>query len=383
MHQHLLPDEDYINRSLLDRIDAEADTEPVSSSDSEAAVTSNPGSGVGVHAGLVGAGHGYGSASSQSSVESPEFPYRYPMQHPQQGISLQQQGPNRSDSPPHHQQHPFVAHAQAEQFAQAQMQSMFGASNAGPEYASYGDGDNQTAFDSGVFRHGGGSFNYFQNRPRQSAVGMNSSFMNDGSGSSFPGYGMTAADVFGTHQSMQSLTQQQQPNDMRGYDLVGGPQKVANKPIFTNLDPFGTNGLNANIIQPHQNSKISPTHQQSHQQQQIYSGQSSYLNGVLHGQAHSQTPFGPHLTTNGVGAGLVHTNGNSGTIGVSTSQQEEISTIFVVGFPDDMQVCNSGFSFVLIFVEAIYLSNPIFSFFCRNASFRTCLLSHRGSRPQH
>ena len=207
------------------------------------------------------------------------------------------------------------------------------------EYASFGDGDNQTAFDNGVFRHGGGTFNYFPNRPRQSTVSANSpSFMNDNGSSPFAGYGMTAADVFGSHQSMQSLAQQQQVNDMRAYDFVNGPQKVSNKPVFSNLDPFGTNGIASSILQSHQNQKASPTHQQAHQQQ-VYSGQSSYMNGVLHGQAHSQTPFGPHLSANGVGPGLVHTNGGTGGIGVSTTSQEEISTIFVVGFHEDMQVC--------------------------------------------
>ncbi|EIN11068.1 hypothetical protein PUNSTDRAFT_51626 [Punctularia strigosozonata HHB-11173 SS5] len=56
-------------------------------------------------------------------------------------------------------------------------------------------------------------------------------------------------------------------------------------------------------------------------------------------QYHSQTPFGPHLPANGSAAGgsvlsaptVSHVSGGQG------SSQEEISTIFVVGFPDDMQ----------------------------------------------
>lgn len=67
--------------------------------------------------------------------------------------------------------------------------------------------------------------------------------------------------------------------------------------------------------------------------------QMPYLNGVA---VQSQTPYGPHLQSNG---GAMSNNRNVGASGQSTgavetqgSQQEEISTIFVVGFPDDMQV---------------------------------------------
>jgi len=68
-----------------------------------------------------------------------------------------------------------------------------------------------------------------------------------------------------------------------------------------------------------------------------YGSQVPYVNG-LHV---SQTPYGPHLPANGsmngtlpstVPSGLVHPNG------VANSANEEISTIFVVGFPEDMQV---------------------------------------------
>ncbi|KLO19918.1 hypothetical protein SCHPADRAFT_817501, partial [Schizopora paradoxa] len=55
------------------------------------------------------------------------------------------------------------------------------------------------------------------------------------------------------------------------------------------------------------------------------------MNGLVQGQsAHSQTPFGPHVSSSGAGLGL-------GSVVSVTNNQEEISTIFVVGFPDDMQ----------------------------------------------
>lgn len=67
--------------------------------------------------------------------------------------------------------------------------------------------------------------------------------------------------------------------------------------------------------------------------------QAQYMNGLHQQQLmQSQTAFGPHLpsstsapiTTQG---GTSHTNGST-----QAPSQEEISTIFVVGFPEDMQV---------------------------------------------
>ncbi|KAJ3740971.1 hypothetical protein DFH05DRAFT_1528792 [Lentinula detonsa] len=52
----------------------------------------------------------------------------------------------------------------------------------------------------------------------------------------------------------------------------------------------------------------------------------------------SQTPYGPHLAANIVGMGM--SSGHGSGVGNGTSannMQEDISTIFVVGFPDDMQ----------------------------------------------
>ncbi|KAJ3997768.1 hypothetical protein F5050DRAFT_1568660 [Lentinula boryana] len=52
----------------------------------------------------------------------------------------------------------------------------------------------------------------------------------------------------------------------------------------------------------------------------------------------SQTPYGPHLAANIVGMGM--STGHGSGVGNGTSahnMQEDISTIFVVGFPDDMQ----------------------------------------------
>ncbi|KAI6135087.1 hypothetical protein EV401DRAFT_878846 [Pisolithus croceorrhizus] len=62
--------------------------------------------------------------------------------------------------------------------------------------------------------------------------------------------------------------------------------------------------------------------------------QPPYLNGV---HVQSQTPYGPHLQSNGNPRGTGSTGQPSSAIEPPGNQQEEISTIFVVGFPDDMQ----------------------------------------------
>jgi hypothetical protein len=60
--------------------------------------------------------------------------------------------------------------------------------------------------------------------------------------------------------------------------------------------------------------------------------QASYLNGLTHMQ--SQTPYGPHLPSASAAIPIHSVGGNV----TNPTQVEEISTIFVVGFPDDMQV---------------------------------------------
>jgi hypothetical protein len=60
------------------------------------------------------------------------------------------------------------------------------------------------------------------------------------------------------------------------------------------------------------------------------------LNGLHPQQMQSQTPYGPHLPTS-VSAPVV-SQVNHASNATQPSSQEEISTIFVVGFPEDMQV---------------------------------------------
>lgn len=162
---------------------------------------------------------------------------------------------------------------------------------------------------------------------------------------------MTAADVFGTHQPAQlpiQLPSAQQVSDagppMGAYDYMNGSHQNSTlknngvKPIFTNMDPFAMGSASA-VLQSHQVPLSSIPHSQvPSAQQQSYGGSvtspiltQSYMNGVT--ATHSQTPYGPHVSSTSIGSALGVPNGN-----LSNSSQEEISTIFVVGFPDDMQV---------------------------------------------
>lgn len=124
------------------------------------------------------------------------------------------------------------------------------------------------------------------------------------------------------------------------------------------VDPYAPSSA---LLQSHQVGGMKVNHnqplgppglhsQQSQHQQSLEVYQQPYLNG-LHLQ--SQTPYGPHLQTPGPGnavpssipgsvpvngSAMTHINGATGSASQSTAQ-EEISTIFVVGFPEDMQVC--------------------------------------------
>jgi hypothetical protein len=75
-------------------------------------------------------------------------------------------------------------------------------------------------------------------------------------------------------------------------------------------------------------------------------------------QLSSQTPFGPHIpanlsstsiVANGTGTGTPNVSGHGGSVNNSAGG-EEISTIFVVGFPEDMQV---GFCFIFSVIPSI------------------------------
>jgi hypothetical protein len=155
-------------------------------------------------------------------------------------------------------------------------------------------------------------------------------------------------DIYAATQSMSSPPHQPATSTFEhliprsSYDFIGAPQGPPglgqNKALFNNVDPFAQ--------QLHKQAGLfSPGAQQQQAQapppQQQLNGlhattQASYLNGLHPQQMQSQTPYGPHLPAS-VSAPAV-SQANHANNATQPSSQEEISTIFVVGFPEDMQV---------------------------------------------
>ncbi|KAG5639676.1 hypothetical protein H0H81_005859 [Sphagnurus paluster] len=113
-----------------------------------------------------------------------------------------------------------------------------------------------------------------------------------------------------------------------------------------------------NVIPSH-SVNGSKTHQQQQPQHSAYSA--PYSNGP---HLSSQTPYGPHVpaasmtpSANGTNAPLLSNGSQALALPASAStvngsnlatNAEEISTIFVVGFPEDMQACADWTHFVCI-----------------------------------
>jgi hypothetical protein len=85
----------------------------------------------------------------------------------------------------------------------------------------------------------------------------------------------------------------------------------------------------------------------------------------------SQTPYGPHVPT----VASATTNSNAPNPAAREVPQEDISTIFVVGFPDDMQVRHV--------LSSVTKHLRLDTIYYRNANFKTCLPSLLASRLLH
>jgi hypothetical protein len=99
-------------------------------------------------------------------------------------------------------------------------------------------------------------------------------------------------------------------------------------------DPF-TNSVG---VMPSHQGAGKPAFSQPPQAHSTFTPGAHFMNGM-----HSQTPYGPHVPANITqpNSSASGTNSNSTNYGTSkdnSNNQEEISTIFVVGFPEDMQV---------------------------------------------
>lgn len=306
-------DEDYINKSLLDSLDEQADSEPISSSESD-------------HA----APRSYGSTSSSSSG-SPTVPYHF--------SQLAQPFP-RPDSPTNsnttlstsmssNQDMYTMANAQNGIFPNVMHANNF-------EYIPEMDPSkhqllNQAklnGYDTNAFR----PLSSYPNSLRQRHF-ANHSAMNPQLRDNF--YQNPSADMLGIASPLQSHTSP-------AFEFGSG-QSAANFKQFH--DTFGHS--NSNVPSSHLllNGKNVPQHLASNKG---FNPGTQYSTSV---HLTSQTPFGPHIPVNlqshvptglnGVGSTNPSQNVSNAPVaatGNSTgSGQEEICTIFVVGFPDDMQ----------------------------------------------
>jgi hypothetical protein len=286
-------DEDFINKSLLASLDAQADAEPTSNADDpEQTIQAS-----------------YPSTSNSSSSGSPNV--NFPMSHP---IHLP-----RPESP-------SEAHKQQMQMLRPQ-ESFYNHppglySGSEPFHRQPEFSDDYDAFPNN-YRN---TFTSYPNttRSRQQA-NISTPYRDPAQYFQSPG-----TEMYGTTASQPHL---QSPFDPRPpYDYTnghsGGPHKSYPGDQFNAAPSL----LHAQGKQPQQPSLSN------------YSSSVPSSNSI---QLSSQTPFGPHvpanislgstsIVVNGTGAPSI--SGHGGGLNNSTGG-EEISTIFVVGFPEDMQVC--------------------------------------------
>lgn len=205
----------------------------------------------------------------------------------------------------------------------------------GSELLSASLGDPQMFFagsplDSAHRRSSLQSSNLPTNKLRQQISPINSgqgSFQCDSSTQIFQSHNVIAPEIYGSFSNGDSGQLQ------RNYDPHNAASQT--KSIYNNTDTFGSSVISTTGLL--QSQVFKPNFAQQPIQGFISSSAATsqaYLNGSM---TQSQTPYGPHITTssnNGVTAGSM----SNYTATMSSNAQEEISTIFVVGFPDDMQV---------------------------------------------
>lgn len=175
----------------------------------------------------------------------------------------------------------------------------------------------------------------------------------------------------------------------------------------TKADIFGPSPSDRyDFVDPYQDPALAHKHVASYsaqlvKQQQSQSQQSvngiPYLNGAHlqngiafspsshHHHHHPPPTQHPLLQAPGSGSGNASQQSSSQHVQPPQQQsnrsdqaQEEISTIFVVGFPDDMQVSDI---IIIIDLLLLILSFLFCSFELRNGNFKTCSLSPMDLRP--
>lgn len=280
-------DEDFINRSLLDSLDAQADAEPVSSSDSEAV----------------------GPRSISSSRGSPTVPFH-----------LNMPPNNRSDSPSmlqNNEQSPRVKDPFLHSLPTSSHHPVYTTPHLPTDFASVEPNSRKQLAKTNSFASDRTvPFGFFNGESRHATSVPANNY----------------ASAFSTANSDLFLSSQVDPHHsaQSHFDLYGGIHSGLSdehrlKQSFLNGDgPITDSGSGSTL---HSASMLSSLSQSIPQQ---YS-QASYLNGLTHMQ--SQTPYGPHLPSASSTVPMHSVGGNV----TNPTQVEEISTIFVVGFPDDMQ----------------------------------------------
>lgn len=300
--QHTGHDEDYINKSLLASLDDDADNEPIHDS---AVPTS------------------YNSTSNSSSSGSPSVNYPVTAHNNQQIIQQQ-----RSDSPHHHSdnhgdqnsiynlhsfyQNPSSIHSHPEFNSEYDTLKF-------PQPSAKLNGFIQTT----STKH---SFNSYPNttRSRHQANAAPAASYRDPQAF----YPTSSSDLFSLQMSSPNHIHMQPFDPRASYDYnTGHPLNGAAHKAY---------------LSDHYSAPPAAHPKPPFQQQQSYpSTQPQFTNGI---HLSSQTPYGPHVPTSvpgstpsnqGAPSGLISSNITNGSN--TTINGEEISTIFVVGFPEDMQ----------------------------------------------
>ena len=328
-HQHNVQDEDYINKSLLASLDDDPDNESIH--DSAAAAS-------------------YGSTSNSSSSDSPSA--NYP-------ATAQQQ---RSDLHHHSENH-----------------NNFGDHNSIPSLPSFYQNS------SSIHSHPEFNADYDPLKFHQSPTKLNGFIPTTSTKHSFNSYPNTTRF---RHQTNISTPPTASFRDSQPYYPASTSDVYPlhmSSPNHTHIQPFDprtsydystAHSVNAaahkNYLADQYSAPPTAHPKPPSQQQPPYpSAQSQYTNGI---HLSSQTPYGPHVPTNAAGnvpsnpgapPGLISSNIANGSN--TAINGEEISTIFVVGFPEDMQVCctlpQSGFlTHLLNFILGTRISKHVYFF---------------------
>lgn len=204
--------------------------------------------------------------------------------------------------------------------------------------SGYNDGARASDFDSHQFL--GNGYNVDQFRTTTAFAGSRPRFAQSSVPSLYNDLGSSSMDLYTAQQTInQSDNVLGRPYD---YDL---PNQgfVSGSGLFSGSALPQSHHVQVNKAAMQQQAAQQLLQQQQPQQAQLQSNSSSQFLNQLHqsnsnASLHNAAPYNQYNTMQNAN-GLV-SNVNSGAAPIApTLAQEEISTIFVVGFPDDMQVC--------------------------------------------